>query len=287
LFDASLPRDLLVGRSRRPELAAEDATHPVAVGEAVFGGGRPVIIAGPCAVERREQTLALARGLREMGADILRGGVWKPRTSPYSFQGLGEEALEILQEARAETGLPFVTEVLDPRLVESTAEVADMLQVGSRSMQNFPLLKEVGRAGKPVLLKRAFSATLEEWLCAAEYVVLEGNEQVVLCERGIRTFAAGDYSRNTLDINVLAAAREATWLPVIADPSHATGRADRTPGAALAALAAGAHGLMIEVVASEEERATLRSDASQAVLLEDFARLVRRSREMGDSPLTP
>jgi 3-deoxy-7-phosphoheptulonate synthase len=282
VYDAPLPENLLVGRTRRPEHAAAGTTRPVAVGGAVFGEGGPVIIAGPCAVEGREQTLALARHLRETGADMLRGGVWKPRTSPYSFQGLGEEALEILAEARAETGLPFVTEVLDPRLVERAAEVADMIQVGSRSMQNFPLLREVGRAGKPVLLKRAFSATLEEWLCAAEYVVLEGNEQVVLCERGIRTFAAGDYSRNTLDINVLAAAREATWLPVIADPSHATGRADRTPAAALAALAAGAHGLMVEVVASDEVRATLRSDASQAILPAEFARLVARARRLSE-----
>jgi 3-deoxy-7-phosphoheptulonate synthase len=282
VYDAPLPENLLVGRARRPELAAAGTTRPVTVGGAVFGEGRPVIIAGPCAVEGREQTLGLARRLREAGADMLRGGVWKPRTSPYSFQGMGEEALEILAEARAETGLPFVTEVLDPRLVERAAGVADMIQVGSRSMQNFPLLREVGRAGKPVLLKRAFSATLEEWLCAAEYVVLEGNERVVLCERGIRTFAAGDYSRNTLDINVLAAAREATWLPVIADPSHATGRADRTPAAALAALAAGAHGLMVEVVASEEERATLRSDASQAILPGEFARLVARARRLSE-----
>ncbi|MHC4923063.1 MAG: 3-deoxy-7-phosphoheptulonate synthase, partial [Planctomycetota bacterium] len=228
----------------------------VRVGGRALDAARPMVIAGPCAVETREQTLRIAREVRDAGADMLRGGAWKPRTSPYSFQGLGLEGLEILAEARAETGLPVVTEVMDPRLVGSVGAVADVLQVGSRSMQNFPLLVEVGQFGKPVLLKRGFSSTVEEWLGAAEYVANQGNRNIILCERGIRTFATGDYARNTLDLAVLSAIREISWLPVIVDPSHGTGDWRLVPAASSSALAHGAHGLLIDVASAAEDRKT-------------------------------
>ncbi|MCK6480718.1 MAG: 3-deoxy-7-phosphoheptulonate synthase, partial [Planctomycetes bacterium] len=245
---------LSVTRRGCPEYAAEGAVREVAVRGVVVGGGRPVVIAGPCAVETREQTLRVARAVKAAGGDMLRGGAFKPRTNPHSFQGLGQAGLEILAEARAETGLPIVTEVMDPRLVERVGEVADVLQVGSRNMQNFPLLVEVGRFGKPVLLKRGFAATLEEWLCAAEYVAMEGNRDILLCERGIRTFTQGEYGRNTLDLNVVPALREVCWLPVVVDPSHATGDYRRVPAASAAAIASGADGLIIEVLGDEAER---------------------------------
>lgn len=239
--------------------------RPVRVGEVAFGGDSPVVVAGPCAVESREQTLRVARAVREAGADALRGGAYKPRTSPYSFQGLGREGLEILREAKEETGLPVVTEVMDVRLLESVCEVADMLQVGSRNMQNFALLSEVGRAGLPVLLKRGMSASLKEWLCAAEYVALAGNLDVVLCERGVRCPVSGDYSRNTLDLTVIIPARQETILPVIADPSHASGRADLVPWISKGAVAAGAQGLIIEVIDEDDGAAGDRCDAHQSV----------------------
>jgi 3-deoxy-7-phosphoheptulonate synthase len=242
------------------------------------GDGRPVFIAGPCAVETREQTLRIARAVRAAGADMLRGGAYKPRTNPHCFQGLGAAGLEILAEARAETGLPVVTEVMDPRLVESVGAVADVLQIGSRNMQNFPLLVEAGRFGKPVLLKRGFAATLEEWLCAAEYVAMQGNRDVILCERGIRTFSLGEYSRNTLDLNVLPALREACWLPVVVDPSHATGDRRFVPSTSAAAIACGADGLLLEVIASEEERNWTLCDAVQGILPADLERIVESTR---------
>jgi len=237
----------------------------VRVGSVAFGGGRPVFIGGPCTVESREQTLEIARAVRDAGGDMLRGGAYKPRTNPYSFQGLREKGLEILAEARERTGLPVVTEVMDPRLVDLVGQYADVLQVGSRSMQNFPLLVEVGRSGKPVLLKRGFSATLDEWLGAAEYIAAEGNLDIILCERGIRTFAMQEYSRNTLDLTVLGVLRRRTFLPVIVDPSHATGDADLVPAASRAALAAGADGLIVEVIASESDRSQIRCDGRQGI----------------------
>ena len=261
------------------------ATSFVRVGRAVFGAPRPVVIAGPCAVESARQTLAVARAVRKCGADMLRGGAYKPRTSPYDFQGLGEEGLKILADARAETGLPVVTEVIDVRLVDLVARYADMLQVGSRSMQNFPLLVEVGRSGKPVLLKRSMSATLFEWLCAAEYIAAEGNLQIVFCERGIRSPVAGEYSRFSLDLNVIPALRAATSLPIIVDPSHATGRADMVPGAALAAIASGAHGLILEVIAEDTVRDTVRCDAAQAIRPGALGEIVRGIERLAWEPV--
>ena len=274
-------------RSSSPEWAAGRATRPVRVGAATFGGERPVIIAGPCAVESREQTLEVARACRDAGADLLRGGAFKPRTNPYSFQGLGERGLEILAEARAETGLPIVTEVMDPRLVERVASCADMLQIGSRNMQNFPLLIEVGKTGKPVLLKRGWSSTLEEWLGAAEYIAAQGDLEIVLCERGIRTFSQGEYGRNTLDLNVIEALRELTFLPLIVDPSHATGRADRVPPASKAAIAAGADGLIIEVLGEGTAVCDTLCDGEQSIRpsalrpIVDFCRAFRGGYTVG------
>jgi 3-deoxy-7-phosphoheptulonate synthase len=265
---------LAVTRRGDSRFAAPDGVHEVLVRGIPVGGARPVVVAGPCAVETRDQTRRRARAVKAAGADMLRGGAFKPRTNPHSFQGLGQAGLEILAEARAETGLPLVTEVMDPRLVEKVGAVADLLQVGSRNMQNFPLLVELGRFGKPVLLKRGFASTLGEWLCAAEYVVLHGNREVILCERGIRTFAVGEYARNTLDLAVVPAIREVCWLPVIVDPSHAAGDWRRVPGASAAAVACGADGLLVEVVASEEERARTLCDGPQGVLPEHLERIV-------------
>ncbi len=257
--------DLRILRRRWSDYSDVSTTHVVPIGDVRVGGSRPVVIAGPCAVESLEHTLKVARLARDAGADLLRGGAYKPRTNPHSFQGLGLEGLEILAEARRQTGLGSVTEVMDPRLVETIAECADMLQVGSRSMQNFPLLTEVGRTRVPVLLKRGWSATLEEWLCAAEYIASEGNRNIVLCERGIRTSCHTPYASNILDLNVLEPLRCATPLPVIVDPSHAAGRWHLVPALSRAALAAGCHGLLIEVVASEEDRARQLCDARQGV----------------------
>jgi 3-deoxy-7-phosphoheptulonate synthase len=216
-----------------------------------IGGGYFGFIAGPCTVEYREQTLETARVVAAAGASMLRGGAFKPRTSPYAFQGLGEEGLEILAEARAETGLPLVTELMDPRHVDAVAAVADVIQIGARNMQNFSLLSEVGSIGKPVLLKRGPSATVEELLMAAEYVVKEGNEQVILCERGIRTFERS--TRYTLDIGAIPVLKQETHLPVIVDPSHAAGRRELVGPLARAAVAAGADGIIVEVHPRPEE----------------------------------
>jgi 3-deoxy-7-phosphoheptulonate synthase len=222
-------------------------TRTVKVRGLEFGGGRPVVIAGPCAVESHEQTLAVARAVKRAGAQMLRGGAYKPRTSPHDFQGTGLEGLCILRIASEETGLPVVTEVMDTQRVEEVAEVADMIQVGSRNMQNYPLLTAVGRAGKPVLLKRGMAASLCEWLGSAEYIAKQGNLDIVLCERGIRAFPSGEYSRFVLDLNVIPAVQETTFLPVIVDPSHATGVASMVEPASRAALEFGSHGLIIEM----------------------------------------
>lgn len=264
----------LVARRTYPEYRRNMASRKVKVAGVVVGGGRPVIIAGPCAVESREQTLAIARAVKEAGAELLRGGAFKPRTSPYEFQGLGDKGLEILAEVRSMTGLPVVTEVLDPRDVERVGRAADCLQIGARSMQNFPLLREVGRFGLPVLLKRHWAATLTEWLCAAEYIAVEGNLDIILCERGIRTFSQGDYNRNTLDLNVIPAVRQRSILPIVADPSHATGDATMVPHAARAAIGAGVDGLLIEVVADEGQRCHTLCDGPQGILPADLASLV-------------
>ena len=223
--------------------------HPqpttVKVGPAAVGRETFTIIAGPCAVESEGQALAAARGAKAAGATILRGGAYKPRTSPYSFQGLGERGLEILARCREDTGLPVVTEVMEPRDVELVASWADALQVGTRNMQNFALLREVGATSKPVLLKRGLSATVEEWLMAAEYVAQRGNSEIILCERGIRTFETA--TRNTLDLGGMVVAQQESHLPVIVDPSHAMGHRELVAPMARAAIAAGADGVMIDV----------------------------------------
>jgi 3-deoxy-7-phosphoheptulonate synthase len=232
-----------------------------------------VVIAGPCSVEDASSYLETARALRAAGVDGLRGGVFKPRTFPYDFQGLGREGLKILADAREETGLPVVTEIMDPRDVDLGCEYTDMIQIGSRNMQNFPLLKEVGRIRKPVLLKRGMQATLTEWLNAAEYVLAGGNGQVVLCERGIRTFESS--TRFSLDLSILPAARELTHLPLIVDPSHGTGRTSLVEPMCLAAVAAGANGLLIEVHPRPAEALT---DRLQQYPLNCFPRLIDRIR---------
>lgn len=247
-----------------------------------IGGPQQVIIAGPCAVEEREGLLEVARAVKRAGASLLRGGAYKPRTSPYSFQGLGKEGLQYLAEARAETGLPIVTEVMDPRLIEPVAEVADVLQVGCRSMQNFPLLQELGHQPRPVLLKRGFAATLEELLGAAEYIALGGNDAIILCERGIRTFATQEYARNTVDINVIHPLLRATRLPLLLDPSHGTGDEAAVPPVARAGLAAGVHGLLIEVRSSTTLPHQIRSDGQQAITPHALEQIVRFSRKIAD-----
>jgi 3-deoxy-7-phosphoheptulonate synthase len=261
--------------SRRVQSSGElTETRVVSVQNVHFGDARPVIIAGPCAVESREQTLAVARAVRDAGADMLRGGAFKPRTSPHDFQGMGLEGLKILREASRETGLPIVTEVMDPRLVETVSEYADMLQIGSRNMQNYPLLIEAGKSGMPVLLKRGMAASLCEWLGAAEYVAKEGNLDIVLCERGIKAFPAGEYSRNVLDLSVVPAVKAETFLPVIVDPSHATGVAEMVEGASRAAIEYGGDGLIIEVACDHEGVARPRCDAAQAISPATLGRIV-------------
>ncbi|MGB7729839.1 MAG: 3-deoxy-7-phosphoheptulonate synthase [Candidatus Acidiferrum sp.] len=250
-------------------------TRIVSVGKVQFGGARPVVIAGPCAVESFEQTLAVARGVKEAGAEMLRGGAFKPRTSPHDFQGLGIEGLRILREVSRQTGLPIVTEVMDPRLVETVSEYADMLQIGSRNMQNYPLLVEAGKSGKPVLLKRGMAASLCEWLGAAEYIATEANLDIVLCERGIKAYPCGEYSRNVLDLNIIPAVKAETFLPVIVDPSHSTGLASMVEPASCAAITFGSHGLIVEVACDYPGAAKPRCDAAQAISPSTLKNIVR------------
>ena len=241
----------------------------VKVNEIRIGSSEVVIIAGPCSVENHEQLMETAKAVKSAGGVILRGGAFKPRSSPYNFQGLGEEGLKLLMEARKETGLPVVTEVMDTRLVELVAGYADILQIGSRNMQNYPLLKEVGMLRKPVLLKRGMMATIEEFLLAAEYILNQGNDQVILCERGIRTFETS--TRNTLDLGAVPMLKHLTHLPVIVDPSHGTGHRWMVPAMAKAAIAAGADGLIMEVHYKPEEALC---DGQQSLSPEEFARLM-------------
>jgi 3-deoxy-7-phosphoheptulonate synthase len=245
----------------------------VTVGKTQIGGPAAIVIAGPCAVESREQLLTTARAVKAAGATMLRGGAYKPRTSPYDFQGLGTEGLKLLAEARSETGLPVVTEVMSESDVELVAAYADMLQIGARNMQNFALLRRVAETGQPVLLKRGASATIKEWLLAAEYILAGGNENVVLCERGIKTFETS--LRNTLDLASLALVKELSHLPVVADPSHATGRRSLVPVLAQAALAAGADGVMVEVHPHPEKAL---SDGPQSLTCEGFAAMMQSFR---------
>ncbi len=253
---------------------AGQATTLVKVGaEVCFGGQKIVLIGGPCAVENLQQISETAQAVAQAGAVMLRGGAWKPRTSPYDFQGLHEEGLKLLVQARELTGLPIVTEVMDPRDVEVVGEAADMLQIGSRSVQNFPLLREVGRSGKPVLLKRGMMTTVEEWLGAAEYVLSAGNSNLVFCERGIRTFETA--LRNTLDVGAVAVLKEKTHLPVIVDPSHASGDHRFVTALARAAVAVGADGLLVETHCHPQEAL---SDAGQSLTPEQFAQLTHECR---------
>jgi len=262
----------LVCRETNPKYKPS-GSRTVKVRGVEFGGDSPVVIAGPCNVETHEQTLAVARAVKRAGAQMLRGGAYKPRTSPHDFQGTGLEGLCILRIASEETGLPVVTEVMDPRLVEEVAEVADMIQIGSRNMQNYPLLIEVGQAKKPVLLKRGMAASLCEWLGAAEYIAKQGNLDIVLCERGIKAFPSGEYSRYVLDLNVIPAVQENTFLPVIVDPSHATGVASMVEPASRAALEFGSHGLIIEVADFSMGRP--KCDAAQAIDEKTLARIIQ------------
>jgi 3-deoxy-7-phosphoheptulonate synthase len=241
----------------------------IRLGDLAIGGDQIQLIAGPCAVEGREQLLEAAYAVKEAGATILRGGAFKPRTSPYSFQGLEEEGLEYLAEAREKTGLLVVTEVMDPRQVDLVAHYADILQIGARSMQNYPLLKEVASVDQPILLKRGPSATIEEWLMAAEYIMLGGNHRVILCERGIRTFET--FTRNTLDLNAVPVVKHLSHLPVIVDPSHGTGKWWMVNSMAQAAVAAGADGLIVEVHPSPTDA---MSDGDQSLTPENFRALV-------------
>lgn len=244
----------------------------------VIGGKRIEVIAGPCSVEGREMLLETARRVKSSGASLLRGGAFKPRSSPYSFRGLGEEALKLLADARAETGLPVVTEVMDTKQVEVVAKYADVLQIGARNMQNFSLLEAVGRVRRPVLLKRGLSATIEELLMAAEYIMNHGNKDVILCERGIRTFETA--TRNTLDVGAIAVLKQETHLPVVADPSHAAGRADLVRALAYSAIAAGVDGLIIEVH-PDPERAL--SDGEQSLKPEAFEGLMQGLRVFAEA----
>jgi 3-deoxy-7-phosphoheptulonate synthase len=253
------------------EVKTEDSLIRVGTGEnaVVFGGRELAIIAGPCAVESREQAFAAAARVKRAGARLFRGGAFKPRTSPYSFQGLGEEGLKILAEVRSEFGLAIVTETIDPENCDLVEEYADVLQIGARNMQNFSLLKRAGRSKKPVLLKRGMSATLEEFLMAAEYILSEGNYNVILCERGVRTFA--DHTRNTLDLSVIPAVKRLSHLPIIVDPSHGTGKREKVTPLARAAIAVGADGLIVEVHA-EPDRAL--SDGYQSLFPDQFDELM-------------
>ena len=269
-----------ISRRTHPEFG-EGCRFEVEVGTVRFGTGGPVVIAGPCAVESERQMIELALSVKSAGADMLRGGAYKPRTSPHDFQGLGLEGLKILRAASDLTGLPVVTEVMDVRLVGLVSQYADMLQIGSRSMQNYPLLVEAGRSGKPVLLKRGMAASLCEWLGAAEYIANEGNLNIVLCERGIKTHTAGEYSRYALDLNVVPAVHAETFLPVIVDPSHATGVASRVEPASRAAIEFGSDGLMIEVSHWERDSDMPRPlcDADQAITPETLGSIVDFIRE--------
>ena len=241
----------------------------ITVGDCRVGGDHFMLIAGPCAVESEEQALTIAREVKRDGARFFRGGAYKPRTSPYSFQGLGEEGLRILARVREETGLYIVTEALDHEICDLVEECADIIQIGARNMQNFSLLKRAGRARKPILLKRGLAATIQELLMAAEYIISEGNPQVILCERGVRTFA--DHSRNTLDLSAIPVVRKESPLPIIVDPSHACGRRDQVIPMSRAAVAAGAQGLMVEV---HHEPTKALSDGPQALLPVQFEELV-------------
>jgi 3-deoxy-7-phosphoheptulonate synthase len=266
-IERDVPPYPLVSRTLHPESTA------IRVGDVTIGATEVVVIAGPCSVESEEQILTIARSAAESGARMLRGGAFKPRTSPYGFQGLGEEGLRLLATAREATGLPVVTEVVATEDVELVASYADVLQVGARNMQNFSLLRELGKSRMPVMLKRGISATIEEWLLSAEYILAGGNTNLMLCERGIRTFES--YTRNTLDISAIPVVHKLSHLPVVADPSHGTGRRDQVSPMARAAVAAGADALIIEVHCDPDHA---QSDGAQSMFPSQFDRLMAELR---------
>ena len=286
---ASLDKDALSMRQgvervmqvSEPFKKANRKFHPhdtvVSVGDVQIGEGTLTVIAGPCSVETEEQIVEVAKDVKESGAAMLRGGAFKPRTSPYAFQGLEEEGLVLLNHAKKATGLPSVSEMTSATQVNAFERLVDVIQIGARNMQNFELLKEVGRTNKPVLLKRGLSSTIEEWLMSAEYIMSRGNETVILCERGIRTFET--YTRNTLDLSAVVAVKKLSHLPVVVDPSHATGKYDMVEPLALAAIAAGADGLIIEV---HNDPSKALSDGPQSLKPEAFADLMVKVRSMAE-----
>lgn len=278
-----------VVRISKPFKLASREVNPydtvVKVGPVEIGGGRVIVMGGPCSVDTEENVLATAKAVKEAGGHLLRGGAFKPRTSPYAFRGHGEKGLKILASARDETGLPVITEVMDARDVDLVARYADVLQIGARNMQNFTLLDEVGRSGKPVMLKRGLNATIEEWLLAAEYILSHGNRDVMLCERGIRTFETA--TRNTFDVNAISLVKRLSHLPVIGDPSHATGKWQLVEPVGLAAIAAGADGLIIEVHPNPDQAL---SDGAQSLTPENFEKLVQKVGVVAEAvghPLAP
>ena len=264
-----------VMRVQEPYKKANRKFHPedtvVEVGKARIGGGSFSVIAGPCSVESEEQIVEVAKDVKRSGAALLRGGAFKPRTSPYAFQGMGNDGIRLLQEAKEATGLPIVTEIMDPRMAELFEREVDVVQVGARNMQNFELLKEVGKMSKPILLKRGLSNTYEEWIMSAEYIMSAGNENVILCERGVRTFET--YTRNTLDVSAIPAIKQMSHLPVIVDPSHAAGMYWMVEPLALAAVAAGADGLIIEV---HNDPPHAKCDGQQSLTPAQFDILMRK-----------
>ena len=270
-----------VMRVQEPYKKANRKFHPedtvVTVGSARIGGGSFSVIAGPCSVESEAQICEVAEDVKRSGAALLRGGAFKPRTSPYSFQGMGTAGLELLLEAKKKTGLPIVTEIMDPRMAELFEEEVDVVQIGARNMQNFELLKEVGKMSKPILLKRGLSNTYEEWIMSAEYIMAAGNENVILCERGVRTFET--YTRNTLDVSAIPAVKQMSHLPVIVDPSHAAGMYWMVEPLALAAVAAGADGLIIEV---HNDPAHAKCDGQQSLTPQKFDALMHKVSAMVD-----
>ena len=270
-----------VMRVQEPYKKANRKFHPedtvVSVGNAKIGGGNFSVIAGPCSVESEAQICAVAEDVKRSGAALLRGGAFKPRTSPYSFQGMGTSGLDLLMEAREKTGLPIVTEIMDPRMADLFEREVDVVQVGARNMQNFELLKEVGKMSKPILLKRGLSNTYEEWIMSAEYIMSEGNENVILCERGVRTFET--YTRNTLDVSAIPAIKQMSHLPIIVDPSHAAGMYWMVEPLAMAAVAAGADGLIIEV---HNDPAHAKCDGQQSLTPEKFDHLMGKVSALVD-----
>lgn len=267
LNDNDIPLNMLVSRIKKAENTI------IQIGNTSFGGSEVPIIAGPCSVETEEQTLIIAKAVKEAGAKLLRGGAFKPRTSPYTFQGIGKKGIEILIKAKKETGLPIVTELMDVRQLEYFSDV-DLIQIGARNMQNYELLKEIGKSGKPILLKRGICATVKEFIMAAEYIYSNGNKNVILCERGIRTF--DDYTRNCLDISIVPYLHQICHLPIIIDPSHACGKRWMVPELAKAAIACNADGMIIEVHNNPEKAL---SDGQQSLNLNEFDNLMKSLKQ--------